>query len=472
MTVYLNFKYALFAFPIIFVWAAFYDESSLYVSALGFLFIYKLISFIDRIGKEVLILDLLGLLAVMQWLFFPALYYLVETHKLVEWRWWYLTMKVPMSEYFSLSIPSTLALLFGIHAFEKKYTMNVDVLKKSVLNLKNQNGKVGVTLVAISMISFFLQKAFTSSLDFLFTLLNSLFYLGIIYIYFSNLAYRIPLLLSAIIWTTYSAVNSGMFGMAIWWPLMISLIILLGKRISLSLKLSMLFVFTVALSVIQTVKGSYRAVTWKNAGRQTEKNTVIFQNLIEERVNNASFSLMNMEFYYPMIGRMNQGYHVTMAQRHTPAVEPFCYGETFGIAVLSAIVPRILWHDKPEAGGRINYERFTGYKLESVSMNIGQLGDAYVNFTKLGAPIILFLYGLFLSYLYYICILKIKVNPTFLFWIPVLFIHSLSVETDFLTTINGAVKSVIFGFIVFSLMNRYFYKTPNRKWKTLQVKRI
>lgn len=148
------------------------------------------------------------------------------------------------------------------------------------------------------------------------------------------------------------------------------------------------------------------------------------------------------------LDRFNQGYHVAMAMKHTPAAEPYARGETIGRALLGSLVPRALWPGKPVAGGHYMYERFAGQKL-NYSANLGPLGEAYANFGVGGAVATMFAYGFLLAAAYaWLGRLALWRWPALLLWLPFLFSALLTVETDFATVLNHFVKGAMFALAV------------------------
>ena len=144
------------------------------------------------------------------------------------------------------------------------------------------------------------------------------------------------------------------------------------------------------------------------------------------------------------LDRFNQGYHVAMALKHTPSVEPYARGETIGQALLGALVPRLIWPDKPLAGGHDMYHRFAGQRL-SYSANLGPLGETYVNFGRGGAVLGMLLFGFLLAAWYAgLGRLAIRYWPALLLWLPFIFSAMLSLETDFATVLNHGVKATLF----------------------------
>jgi hypothetical protein len=79
-------------------------------------------------------------------------------------------------------------------------------------------------------------------------------------------------------------------------------------------------------------------------------------------------------------GRLNQNFLVgTAVAYHEDGFAPFVYGAT---VPLWALIPRVLWPNKPDVGGsRDVVSEFTGiYFAEGTSVGVGQVLEFYVNF--------------------------------------------------------------------------------------------
>lgn len=423
----------------------------------GSYFLYRFFSFLDRIGSEILVLDLIEMLVILQWLFAPALYYLFYTHNLVKWEWWYYKMKVEPEAYFLLSIPCSLTFIVGLRLYYPRlnYLLNLIFLKLKALG--KHNFKTGLLLSIFGIIASVVGRFVSIELSFIFTLLSTCLYVGVLYIYFSNHSLRIPILLVFVFYIVYNAVNSGMFGAVIWWPLLLVMFITFGYKISFYWKFAGAVSLFIIFSILQSVKSQYRFITWRGVGAnkyENSSNSEILQSLVSTQVKTKGFNMLDWNSYFSIVSRLNQGFHVTRAMTYTPSVEPYAYGETIFLSLVASFVPRIFWADKPKAGGKENYFRFTGIRLNRVSMNIGQIGDAYVNFTMFGAPIFLLLYGLFLQKFFLKIITRSLQHPTLILWIPFFFIELLNVENDFFTTFNYALKSFLFVVFIFWFLQK------------------
>jgi len=154
--------------------------------------------------------------------------------------------------------------------------------------------------------------------------------------------------------------------------------------------------------------------------------------------------------------RMNQGWLVAMTMNKVPRKYDFAYGETIATSVAAAIIPRFIWPNKPEAGGKANLKRFWGYNLVGYSMNIGPLGEAYANFDRFGGIIYMFFYGLFFNLVLSLILRYSEKRPTIVLWVPFLFYYAIGVETDLLSTMGSLIKGLIFTWIVFKLFRIAF----------------
>jgi hypothetical protein len=154
---------------------------------------------------------------------------------------------------------------------------------------------------------------------------------------------------------------------------------------------------------------------------------------------------------------MNQGWLIAVTMNRVPEKFPFANGETIWESVAASFVPRLLWPDKPEAGGKANLKRFWGFDLKGFSMNIGPIGEAYANFNTTGGIIYMFFYGLFFNLILSTILKLAEKRPTLILWLPFLFMYTITVESDLLITMNSLLKGVFFTWIVFRLFRSLYH---------------
>jgi hypothetical protein len=90
----------------------------------------------------------------------------------------------------------------------------------------------------------------------------------------------------------------------------------------------------------------------------------------------------------------------------TPSVIPYQYGSTYEY-FLTAFIPRIIWPDKPEAGGAnsffaVSYGLTTIAGARRSTFGMSLLGESYINFGLYGVVSIMMLQGLILGFLQHV----------------------------------------------------------------------
>jgi hypothetical protein len=79
-----------------------------------------------------------------------------------------------------------------------------------------------------------------------------------------------------------------------------------------------------------------------------------------------------------------------------PYRKDFDKGDRLGKVVLSSIVPRFLWQDKPMAGGQENVLYYAGWRIQGWSTNVGPLGEGYGAFGVAGGILFMGLLGIYI----------------------------------------------------------------------------
>jgi len=405
-----------------------------------------LVLFLRSLGRQVVILEILPIMGIVFYLLAPALsYYLVD----IQWYEGYTYMPIDATDYFELAIPGTLAIGLGIY-FPMSNSISSEELIKEVIAYVKDREVVAVQLIVIGFTSFVLKGYVPNALALIFNFGSDLIMIGSLYLFFGAKKEKLALAIMGG-FLLGIAISGGMFGELIVWAMMVIVFYFLKYKWHFFPKLFVMILGLFLILLIQSVKGEYRTLTWLGIEELEvleESKAEIFSTLLIERIQNPS------EHFTPatlskILDRFNQGYLTASAVEYTPAIEPYAEGETILIATLGAFVPRLLWPNKPEAGGKANIDRFTNLQIsEGTSMNIGQLGDAYVNFGKTGGAIFMFFYALFSKMLFNGQLLICRNRPTYIFWLPFLFSTVIMVETDVLLVFNHIIKGLIFIWLV------------------------
>ena len=180
-----------------------------------------------------------------------------------------------------------------------------------------------------------------------------------------------------------------------------------------------------------------------------KSNSEIYQEIIVSRLENPSM-LFETGTMQNLGARLNQGWIIARIMNHMPEKLPYVRGETVETALKAALLPRILAPGKAMAGGRANFERFTGTPLpETTSMDISLAGEGYANFGAFGGCVFIFFVSLFYNWVIVKILSISKKHPSLILWIPFLFFQVMKAETDFATVFNYLTKAALVCWMVF-----------------------
>jgi hypothetical protein len=227
-----------------------------------------------------------------------------------------------------------------------------------------------------------------------------------------------------------------------------------GKRYALFSKVTVFLAAILFILVLQNVKTAYRTYLWNKdyAGSKTS----LFTSLFVENLQKGE-ALIDKKAFYLVHIRINQGFNVSLVMRRIPAVKPHDNGAALATSLASSLVPRFLWPDKPEAGGKFNMLYYAGWKLVGWSTNVGPLGEAYGAFGRTGGIIFMFFLGMFIRWAYGKVFKIGRHLPLVICWIPVLFYQvTYSAETDTLQILNSLVKTAFFIWLLFKAFPHWF----------------
>jgi hypothetical protein len=423
--------------------------------------LYLLLRFVNNFGYTICFFDFLVFISAMGTLVLPLIGYRVyniDNPIARKWGWY---MRVPEEVYYNFLIPSNLALFAGVNFFTRKFSASkIRGLYNELAEKAQDKGKIGIVLTIIGFFATFLDNV-GGSLSFVFYLLSMLKYVGPLYIYFSNLPFRKQALIISVVLFLVQSIRKGMFGEFVMYLLLALILLTIKFNLRFATKLLVFIVGLFLVTILQCIKGAYRSITWRGntingMSLQNSSQVEIFGTLFVDQLSNTD-QLFDEKTSFGLYVRVNQGYLISRAMDYVPRVEQFANGETILRTIGAILVPRFLWPDKPEAGGRENLARFLGIKgKRSYSMNIGPYGEAYGNFGSDNGVLFIFVYGLFLSFLFKKFLTNCYKRPTLILWGPLLFYYTLSVETDILTTLNSFIKGAVFVALIFWISNKFF----------------
>ena len=422
------------------------DNLSIWENLSICLFIYFFFDFLLNLGQRIIIMELAIILAALTCMLMPVIFYHVYTKDNFLAHLWDKYMPISSDDYFSYVDPAIVAMAIGLRIPMGKLDVNKSPLTyiNNVKKLLENKPSLGLSLIATGVISGALDFLSPESLKQVFYFLAHLTYVGVFYVIYSPSKYKRIIVPSVIVLMVGQTLVTGMFGDFIYILACSLILILLGTKFQFYKKFLVALVGVFFILVIQSVKTDYRERVWGGSGA----DPAYYFQLVSEKIASPS-SLFDPTKSFFMAVRLNQGWLIAKTMYNVPEKHEFAHGETIWQSVAAAIVPRFLWPDKPESGGKANLKRFWGFNLVGFSMNIGPFGEGYANFDVGGGIAFMFFYGLFFNLVLSLVIKLAEKRPTIILWVPFLFFYAISVETDLLTTMGSLLKGLFFTWIIF-----------------------
>jgi oligosaccharide repeat unit polymerase len=171
----------------------------------------------------------------------------------------------------------------------------------------------------------------------------------------------------------YFAVTGSRGGVIIPIFALVALYAVRRRRMPLARGLAVVLLAVAALGVL----GDFRAAT-RDAASLSDV-------VVETRISAALINGIGTLTHY---GGEKSGIYGIVGR--VPHQVDHLWGESYG-AILGAVIPRVLWPQKPKAGGRLNAERIFDRPFDGIPP--GNVGEAFWNFGVPGVILIMFLWG-------------------------------------------------------------------------------
>jgi hypothetical protein len=419
------------------------------VSSIGVgLVVFLTINFLDELGKKLPIIELVLLMAGLQWIIGPLLDY---RSNVSHFKYY---MYVDESTYMGVVVPGMLFFVLGAFLFKKSYSF-ADYIEYLKYFLK-QHPRFPYLLIAGGMIASFLQSGLPAGLSFIFFLLSQVKFIGLTYLLFKpESTYKWLIFIGIMLLTLLTAIKTAMFHDFFLWSILMFSFVAYNLRLSLLMRLGSVLVGIVIAFIIQSVKADFRKQVW--SGRNSDPLEV-FTNMAMDRITNIGEHTSDEQLDEVNV-RLNQGWIISSIIKNIPRKESFAEGETIIEAIKASILPRFLDPGKKFAGGRENFEKFTGLTLaRNTSMGISLMGESYANFGKFGGTIFMGVWGVFLAIcIRYVLTLSQK-YPTLILWLPLIFLQVVKAETELVVVLNHFIKSSMLVLFLFWMFRRYGFR--------------
>ncbi len=413
--------------------------------------IWSFVYFINGIGKRFNIIEIVAPYATLTWLLMPVIAYQIFNEHNYLANLWKSYMKIDKVQYFSYVLPATIAFIIGIRfTFKEKFKDHKALLHYAKHFLKNKEF-ITILLMVMGLSSYFIQPFVPETFRYIITSFSNLIYVGLFYALFSDFRRKNWIIGIGLGLLLYNVVSTAMYGLFIYTSVLMTLMIVVQRKIHTITKYSLLILGILGIFFIQSIKNEYRDAAWKNKGG-SEGGVSTFSEIVGNKITNPS-DIFSPERIWHMSVRANQGQIVSRVMNYVPKYEPYANGETIIKSIAAAFVPRFLWPDKPRTGGADMVCQFLGdctSAKRGMSYNVGPIGEAYINFGPKGGILFMFIYGLFMKYVYTFALNLCYKNGRLVFWIPVIFLGFVfTMENDILAAINTITKSALFVFVLF-----------------------
>ncbi|MHA7943025.1 hypothetical protein ACJOV8_008125 [Formosa sp. 3Alg 14/1] len=404
--------------------------------------IYLAILFVKRLGKSVPILELMTLIAGLQWIIGPIIEYANPSN---HYRYY---MYVDQETYMSFIVPAYISfMIFILLGIKNTQNYAIPIYKLQYFS------KYGLLILGIGVLFDLIGGFLPGTLGFFAFILSNFKFAGAIILYFSKDPLLRKVFYGTLAYLFLSALARGMFHDLILWLVFFYMFWAVKNKPSILFILTTFLIGALSLATLQSVKFAYRASLNEGySGNQVE----LFYNLMIESLISGSATSEAEEGETGTNVRLNQGWIISAVINHIPANQPYIGGKSIEDAVFASILPRFLNPNKAQAGGRENFRRFTGLELsDGTSMGISIIGEAYGNYGITGGILFMSAWGFFLAKVWSRLFKIVLNNITFIAFLPIAFLQVIKAETELLVVLNHLVKSLIVIFLFFWYARNY-----------------
>lgn len=438
--------------------------------------IVLIVTILDKMGRGIVFRESTAFLYVLTCLIMPLVGYVYFTSDNQLAKMWVKHMPVPEEIYFSFALPAvtafsmTLICPLGIKEQLDEGQPLLNSLRK-VREVMGKHKNLGIVIVVTGIVFNMVVRLLPGGLQFFVTLFYFGCFAGLLYVYFAPpFRYKKLIIILFIGYILANALNSGMFTIVAYMGVTLFSFFIVSARRSFLRNLVILILAVGFILVLQSTKGAYRKYTWQS--NYGGSKAVLFTDLFLQTAKKGDALLEKSAFFNTYV-RTNQGFNVALVMRRIPVYQPYDNGNNLVRVIASAFVPRFLWPDKPEAGGKFNMQYYAGYTIRGWSTNVGPLGEAYGSFGVTGGILYMLLLGAFIRWAYKLVFVFGKKSPLLICWIPLLFYQvTYSAETDTLQILNSLIKSAFFVWLLYKMIPIWFGIVKQKAGKRVVVKSV
>jgi len=404
---------------------------------------YLVIDLVFSLGKRIPYFELMFAAFGIQLLISPFLEYHYFFNSVFG------VMTVDESYYFEFMTYAILALYIGFKVFTSNSQKSEQWVRLAIESDGEKYELLGKYLIIIGYV--FYVFTFLSS-SFILVSLSYLRFIGSLYILYSRSSKT--LFYMAIVWVPFlvMTIKSVIFINLIIWLILLYCFLKLNRKVNKILLSSLMIVGFLAISVLQSVKHVYRQSAWDPNSREKLSLTSLMidqvKNLDEERIKSIG-AIMNV--------RINQGWIISHGMSNLGDDVRNLSQDYLKQELIGIFLPRFIYKNKVVVGSREKFYEFTGWKLgEGTAMNLGIIGDLYLNFGKRKGIVAGFIFGLILGWFHSIYLRKLILYPDLLFWSVLFYFMIMRAGNEFYIIMNWYFKTILIVTIFFSYVRPRF----------------
>lgn len=393
------------------------------------------------LGHRIPILELLLLIAGMQWIIGPVIEY---QSGFDHFRY---HMYVEEVIYVSYVVPAYLALcaviFYGIYK-ESRLKFDLDSFEDYTY--------FGIIFLLFGIVFGLLENVVPDNIKFVFFLLGNFKYVGALILLFSTKRWHRYVFYGTILFLFVESLRSALFHDFILWGTFFYMFWAYKVKPAIVTSLAIMASGFILATGIQLVKADFRSLVWNG---YTGNKVELFIDILTRKISGGFVE--DKQEQGALNVRLNQGWIISAIMENTPKKVPYAKGETVSEAVYASVLPRFLMPEKEGAGGVKNFEKFTGLFLnKGTSMGLSVVGEAYANYGVYGGIAFMGVFGALLIFFWRLILKWVGRMPVILFFIPLFWLQVVKAETELAVVLNHMVKSILLVFLFFWICKYIF----------------
>ena len=421
---------------------------------IGIIFsIYLFIIFFKKLNYSIPLLELFILVISINYIVSPFLiynYFLEYANSDFD------LLRIKKEIYFNFVVPCVLSFYLGIYLFKNKKIELVNINKCNKYFIANKN--IIIYFIILGLIASVIQ--FFNS-NFVFKIFGSFLYLSIFFVHLYKFKYK-----NLYTFLIFSFLIYGAFKSTVYYEFFIKFIIFLLFVIKVykirlvNIFISLILVFFIAIT-LGIVKQNYRSGK-DNLNNSFNEQISYMGNLLNNTIP-LMYEYKNLIFFN-FVSRLSLGNNVAVVLDNIPQKTDFLYGTAYidylwNVFFLNNfyVINNSIKPNGKKMGvtdiDKFYYEYASQNDLgEVTTINLSYIETAYINFGKIGAILISFLYGFFLKKIYNYYMILSNNYLYVQFFLFYFFMQLLIVETGLQQIFNFTIKSII-------IINLFIYIT-------------